>query len=163
MTVWKISVSSKVTGSKVELRICKISKSDFEQFGKGEFILFSYDMFWPCMRIILSWDFLFWCIGIPLFHGQERLGSLRMWFDLAPELKFPGNFNSGALSWTLAPELKYPGTFYSGAKNSSGRVNFFGGLQPASQQSQPTSGGRQADLKRGLGGGQPPPTSQRKV
>ena len=33
MTIWKISVSSKVTGSKVELWINKIQKEEFGAFG----------------------------------------------------------------------------------------------------------------------------------
>ena len=40
MRVWEIQLSSKVTDSRVELRTCKTSKLDFEQFGKGgHFIL----------------------------------------------------------------------------------------------------------------------------
>ena len=61
-----------------------------------------------------------------------------MWFDLARELKYPGNFNSGALSWTLAPELKYPGTFYSGAKTKFRPCELlFGSSQPASKANPP--------------------------
>ena len=141
MTVWKIQLSSKVTDSKVESRICKTSKWDFEQFGRGDFILIHHILTmyenYNFLRILVR------CIVMPWFHSRERLGSLRMWFDLARELKYPGNLNSGALSRTLAPELRYPGTFYSGAKKIKKKKQFrpcdffFGPSQPASKANPP--------------------------
>ena len=52
--------------------------------GQGS-ILFSCNLSGLRTRIKLSWDFLFSYIRNPWFHGQERLGTLRVRFGIAPE------------------------------------------------------------------------------
>ena len=74
-----------------------------------------------------------------------------MWLGLAPELKFPGNFYSGALSRAIAPELKIPGFFCFGAKK---KFKLFFALAswaegPVSKQANYTKHTPRETLKRG--------------